>query len=202
MWWKWCPNGIQRRFQEYARCTWVRYIYSLLCIFLLLCNFKSIISEYIFSMASCYSVLLIHVKSSDYINCVKLYFSCDEEELFWDCLLRCRTCLVSLVPSSRAVGNIAKVSLEGLPVWIFSYKFHILQFRLKLSFLCLQICGLFFVIYIMWVHLFIEARVLRFALLYCILMCCLVFKWAAVFKHGQRWNSLQAVTLTFESVAN
>lgn len=59
-----------------------------------------------------YSLLLVHVKSSDYINCVKLYFACDEE-LFWKRLLRCRTCLVSLVPSSRAVGNISKVTLKG-----------------------------------------------------------------------------------------
>lgn len=29
-----------------------------------------------------------------------------------------------------------------------------------------------------------------------------VFKCAVVFKPGQRWNSLQAVTLTFESVGN
>lgn len=60
-----------------------------------------------------YSLLLIHVKSSDYINCVKLYFACDEERLFWECLLRCRTCLVSLVPSSRAVGNISELTLKG-----------------------------------------------------------------------------------------
>lgn len=63
-----------------------------------------------------YSLLLIHVKSTDYINCVKLYFASDEEGLFWECLLRCRSCLVCLVPSPKAVGNISKVTLPRLPV--------------------------------------------------------------------------------------
>lgn len=174
-----------------------------ICICSLLCG-VCVISKCYFEcivwMSGCcylgYSLLLIHGKSTDYIDCVKLYFASDEEGLFWECLLWCRSCLVCLVPSSKAVGNISKVTLPRLPVQ-----------NIQLLISCTAV---FPVPENMWTFLcgdhievlHVEARVLHFALLYCILACHLVFKWAVVFKHVQRWNSLQAVTLTFESVGN
>lgn len=194
VWWKGRPNCFHRDFQEYTGCTWAIYICSLLCG---VCVILKHYFECIVWMAGwCYlgySLLLIHGKSTDYINYVKLYFASEEEGLFWECLLRCRSCLVcSNILISKAAGNISNVTLPRLPVQ-----------NIQLLISCTAVLPVLENMWTFCVWVFhLEARMLHFALIYCILTCHLVFKWAVVFKHGQRWNSLQAVTLTFKNVGN
>lgn len=117
VWWKGCSNCIHRDIQESPGCAWAIYIWSFLCG---VCVILKYYFEYIIWMAEwcClgYFLQLIHCKSTDYINCVKLCFASDERGLFWEYLLRWRSCLVCLVPSSKPVGNISKVTFPRLTI--------------------------------------------------------------------------------------